>query len=364
MPSSVDKGAHRPTLPPIRDLFRDELSQHPNYGQESPQAILARLRVHDDGDDSPSHYSAESSARRYSGPASSSNFRPRASSSAHGYRYDPPPHSSSELDYPYSSPRTNYAFEPSYRAEYEQPSLQRSLSHQHIPPYSRDGEYGENRTYTRVPAHYDSSHGPYSHDPRHSHIPAHPSSRVQTVGVLRPSPWPIATGIDRGYDPNDDERTPIARYASATHAAVPPFVDEPPAAKYECQYCGKGFNRPSSLKIHLNSHTGEKPFVCPVEGCGRSFSVLSNMRRHARVHTTPSGKEKDGSSDVSDGLGMGQGTELPPPGSFGPKQGNDAKWHQRRGSIASTSSSASRRSRSESSEDEEDDERPEKRSRQ
>ncbi|KAF9070117.1 hypothetical protein GYMLUDRAFT_141420, partial [Collybiopsis luxurians FD-317 M1] len=54
--------------------------------------------------------------------------------------------------------------------------------------------------------------------------------------------------------------------------------------KYECSYCGKGFNRPSSLKIHLNSHTGEKPFVCPVEGCGRSFSVLSNMRRHARVH--------------------------------------------------------------------------------
>ncbi|KAF9010493.1 hypothetical protein BDQ17DRAFT_1187279, partial [Cyathus striatus] len=55
--------------------------------------------------------------------------------------------------------------------------------------------------------------------------------------------------------------------------------------KYECSYCGKGFTRPSSLKIHLNSHTGEKPFVCPVENCGRSFSVLSNMRRHARVHT-------------------------------------------------------------------------------
>ncbi|PFH53788.1 hypothetical protein AMATHDRAFT_130967, partial [Amanita thiersii Skay4041] len=55
--------------------------------------------------------------------------------------------------------------------------------------------------------------------------------------------------------------------------------------KYECTYCGKGFNRPSSLKIHLNSHTGEKPFICPVENCGRSFSVLSNMRRHTRVHT-------------------------------------------------------------------------------
>ena len=26
-------------------------------------------------------------------------------------------------------------------------------------------------------------------------------------------------------------------------------------------------------------------YVCPFEGCGRSFSVQSNMRRHARVHT-------------------------------------------------------------------------------
>ena len=26
-------------------------------------------------------------------------------------------------------------------------------------------------------------------------------------------------------------------------------------------------------------------FTCPYEGCGRSFSVQSNMRRHARVHT-------------------------------------------------------------------------------
>ncbi|KIJ49428.1 hypothetical protein M422DRAFT_135988, partial [Sphaerobolus stellatus SS14] len=54
--------------------------------------------------------------------------------------------------------------------------------------------------------------------------------------------------------------------------------------KYECHYCGKMFNRPSSLRIHHNTHTGEKPFVCSYPGCGRSFSVMSNMRRHARTH--------------------------------------------------------------------------------
>ncbi|KAG1862557.1 hypothetical protein DFJ58DRAFT_775693 [Suillus subalutaceus] len=34
----------------------------------------------------------------------------------------------------------------------------------------------------------------------------------------------------------------------------------PSSLKYECDYCGKGFNRPSSLQIHLNSHTRRKAF--------------------------------------------------------------------------------------------------------
>ncbi|KAI8384409.1 uncharacterized protein BYT42DRAFT_472460, partial [Radiomyces spectabilis] len=52
--------------------------------------------------------------------------------------------------------------------------------------------------------------------------------------------------------------------------------------RYPCQYCPKRFTRPSSLKTHEYSHTGEKPFECE-EGCGRRFSVHSNMRRHLRV---------------------------------------------------------------------------------
>ncbi|KAJ3763570.1 hypothetical protein EV360DRAFT_2312, partial [Lentinula raphanica] len=53
--------------------------------------------------------------------------------------------------------------------------------------------------------------------------------------------------------------------------------------KYECRYCGKGFLRPSALKIHIISHTGDKAFICPEEGCRRAFSVKSNMRRHVRI---------------------------------------------------------------------------------
>ncbi|KAI9726244.1 MAG: hypothetical protein M1834_009073 [Cirrosporium novae-zelandiae] len=54
--------------------------------------------------------------------------------------------------------------------------------------------------------------------------------------------------------------------------------------KHKCKVCEKRFTRPSSLQTHIYSHTGEKPFACDVEGCGRHFSVVSNLRRHKKVH--------------------------------------------------------------------------------
>ncbi|KAI8978912.1 hypothetical protein BDB01DRAFT_852140 [Pilobolus umbonatus] len=54
--------------------------------------------------------------------------------------------------------------------------------------------------------------------------------------------------------------------------------------RYKCTLCAKRFTRPSSLATHMHSHTGEKPYKCTVEGCGRRFSVVSNLRRHAKIH--------------------------------------------------------------------------------
>ncbi|KJZ75240.1 hypothetical protein HIM_05434 [Hirsutella minnesotensis 3608] len=63
--------------------------------------------------------------------------------------------------------------------------------------------------------------------------------------------------------------------------------------RYICQTCNKAFSRPSSLRIHSHSHTGEKPFKCPHAGCGKAFSVRSNMKRHERgCHSFDSGSAR------------------------------------------------------------------------
>ncbi|KAI0374013.1 hypothetical protein BV20DRAFT_936602 [Pilatotrama ljubarskyi] len=126
---------------------------------------------------------------------------------------------------------------------------------------------------------------------------------TQQYGQIHPR-TPIPTG-SYPYAGSQQMQHPgmVAGPSGSQHQPYPAaetvVSDRGSSSRYECTYCGKGFTRPSSLKIHLNTHTGDKPFTCPYEGCGRSFSVQSNMRRHARVHTR--GQEAQGSADLEEG---------------------------------------------------------------
>ncbi|XP_077409627.1 transcription factor HIVEP2a isoform X2 [Vanacampus margaritifer] len=52
--------------------------------------------------------------------------------------------------------------------------------------------------------------------------------------------------------------------------------------KYICYYCGRACAKPSVLKKHIRSHTGERPYPCVP--CGFSFKTKSNLYKHRKSH--------------------------------------------------------------------------------
>ncbi|XP_056156184.1 sal-like protein 1 [Lampris incognitus] len=86
-------------------------------------------------------------------------------------------------------------------------------------------------------------------------------------GVSFPTPLPAASHSQ------DHHLQPSSSLGSASSLGRP---------QHACRFCGKVLSSDSSLQIHLRSHTGERPYQCPV--CLSRFTTRGNLKAHFLRH--------------------------------------------------------------------------------
>ena len=115
---------------------------------------------------------------------------------------------------------------------------------------------------------------------------------------IAPSTKPETNPSGEKLDSNKDETGLIVLADKEANGQIRKYlvtvrVNEDGQKTHLCNYCQKGYRKPSDLCKHLRMHCLEKPFRC--KHCPRSFSVKSAMLAHLRIHRT-----KDFPCDICD----------------------------------------------------------------
>lgn len=200
---------------------------------ESPSATLARLRVSEEAGDE-DHFAGSSSRRPYSS---------EPYTTWHPSQHNTNPQHNNPLSHPRKPDHEGRRvdIDGSYRDARRRESYSSETTNAR--PYTSQQSAPEYHRFNHAPsASYPNTTHTY---PSRGHHP--PASRSYSSGYLSTPPeifsdLPLMRGTD-------DEQTPVARYRYPEPGMPSLPTSDDNSMRYECSYCGKGFNRPSSLRV-------------------------------------------------------------------------------------------------------------------
>ncbi|KAI5124412.1 hypothetical protein M0805_008296 [Coniferiporia weirii] len=117
----------------------------------------------------------------------------------------------------------------------------------------------------------------------------------QALQIQRPqarAPSPVGAGLGMSLLPriarNDSRHSSQQSSSSRASAQLvsPPIQEDDEESadgkRFKCKQCPRRFTRAFNLKTHLLTHDPNrtKPYICPRDSCGRSFSRKHDLSRH------------------------------------------------------------------------------------